>query len=305
MLPADSNYISLTSFRADWTDQTPAQNVASYTLEVSTKPNYNILAEADWSWVGQNYNNVSAQASQYFPEGWTFNGSGLWLEGGYISINSVSYFTTPTFETAAGKVTVVINANNNGSSSAKFAVSTSLGSQDITPAGATTQYVVVLDCAANDQVKFTGKYSYPGFVSVKVYSGEIDPPAELRATETGDATYRLVTGITDKFYTVSGLTAEGTFLYKVKALYIDGTESAWSNIQEVTLFDNGLAPHGFDPGDVNHDGAVSIKDVTALIDYLLGSDVVICTTCADVTGDSQVTIKDVTNLIDMLLGGGN
>ena len=302
MLPADSNYISLTSFRADWTDQTPAQNVASYTLEVSTKPNYNILAEADWSWVGQNYNNVSAQASQYFPEGWTFNGSGLWLEGGYISINSVSYFTTPTFETAAGKVTVVINANNNGSSSAKFAVSTSLGSQDIIPAATTTQYVVVLDCAASDQVKFTGKYSYPGFVSVKVYSGEIDPPAELRATETGDATYRLVTGITDKSYTVSGLTAEGTFLYKVKALYTDGTESAWSNIQEVTLFDNGPAPHDFDPGDVNHDGAVSIKDVTALIDYLLGSSSSICTICADVNGDENVTIKDVTALIDLLLG---
>ena len=33
-------------------------------------------------------------------------------------------------------------------------------------------------------------------------------------------------------------TAEGTFLYKVKAIYIDGTESEWSNIEEVTLFEN-------------------------------------------------------------------
>ena len=197
----------------------------------------------------------------------------------------------------------MINANNNGSSSAKFTVSTSLGSQDIIPAASTTQYVVVLDCAATDQVKFTGKYSYPGFVSVKVYSGEVDPPAELRATETGDATYRLITGITEKFYTVSDLTAEGTFLYKVKALYTDGSESAWSNVETVTLGDFGPAPHGYSTGDVNHDESVTIKDVTDLIDYLLGSSSSICTICADVNGDENVTIADVTALIDMLLGG--
>ena len=120
----------------------------------------------------------------------------------------------------------------------------------------------------------------------------------LLATETGDENSRLITGITDKFYTVENLAAGGTFLYRVKALYIDGTESNWSNIEEVTLFQNG---HGFDLGDVNHDGSVTIKDVTALIDYLLGNGEV-CMICADVNVDGVVTIKDVTNLIDMLLG---
>ena len=62
-------------------------------------------------------------------------------------------------------------------------------------------------------------------------------------------------------------------------------------------------PHGFEIGDVNHDGSVSIKDVTALIDYLLGSSSDICTICADVNGDENVSIKDVTDLIDKLLGG--
>ena len=61
-------------------------------------------------------------------------------------------------------------------------------------------------------------------------------------------------------------------------------------------------PHGYDPGDVNHDGSVTIKDVTDLIDYLLGSSSTICTICADVNGDEDVTIADVTVLIDMLLG---
>ena len=64
------------------------------------------------------------------------------------------------------------------------------------------------------------------------------------------------------------------------------------------MFQNG---HGFDLGDVNHDGSVTIKDVTALIDYLLGNGDV-CMICADVNTDGEVTIKDVTNLIDMLLG---
>ena len=69
---------------------------------------------------------------------------------------------------------------------------------------------------------------------------------------------------------------------------------------------DGTSPaHGFDVGDVNHDGSVTIKDVTALIDYLLGSGDV-CMICADVNVDGSVTIKDVTNLIDMLLLlGGN
>ena len=303
MLPADSAHINMTSFRAEWTDQTPAQNVTSYTLEVNTKPNYNTLAEADWSGVGHNYNSVHTSYSEYFPEGWGYTGNGLWIEGGYISINSSSYFNTPTFELAGeGKVTVVINANNNGYSSSKFNVSTSLESHDITPASSTTQYVVVLDCAASDMVTITGKGGYPGFQSMQVYSGEVSAP-QLRATETGDATHRLIMGITDKFYTVNNLTAEGTFLYKVKAIYTDGTESDWSNVQEVTLFDNGPAPHGYDLGDVNHKDGVTIADVAALIDYLLDSEnSPVCNICADVNQSGDVTIADVAALIDILLG---
>lgn len=59
--------------------------------------------------------------------------------------------------------------------------------------------------------------------------------------------------------------------------------------------------HVYDAGDVNHDGALTIKDVTALIDYLLGLEDSACPICADVNNDSSVTIKDVTALIDILL----
>lgn len=58
-------------------------------------------------------------------------------------------------------------------------------------------------------------------------------------------------------------------------------------------------------GDVNMDGNVTIADVTALIDYLLGGDdKAIDIEAANVNGDSNVTIADVTALIDMLLSGG-
>lgn len=56
-------------------------------------------------------------------------------------------------------------------------------------------------------------------------------------------------------------------------------------------------------GDVNGDGAVSIGDVTTLIDYLLGSGGNISTSAADVNLDDGVSIADVTTLIDYLLNG--
>lgn len=59
-------------------------------------------------------------------------------------------------------------------------------------------------------------------------------------------------------------------------------------------------------GDVNKDGSVTISDVTALIDYLLGGDASsIDLSAANVNGDQGVTISDVTALIDMLLSGSS
>jgi hypothetical protein len=55
-------------------------------------------------------------------------------------------------------------------------------------------------------------------------------------------------------------------------------------------------------GDVNCDGFTSIADVTALIDYLLGSDVnPFDSDAADVNRDGTISISDVTSLIDYLL----
>lgn len=123
----------------------------------------------------------------------------------------------------------------------------------------------------------------------------------LNASESGDATYRLVTGITDKSHMVEGLNAAGTYVYRVKALYLDGTQSAWSNVQTVTLLE---VVQNHEMGDVNHDEQVDIDDVTALIAFVLGnsnSDS-ICAECGNVDGAGAIDIDDVTTLIDMILG---
>jgi M6 family metalloprotease-like protein len=63
--------------------------------------------------------------------------------------------------------------------------------------------------------------------------------------------------------------------------------------------------HNYTLGDVDHDGTLSINDVTVLIDYLLGSASDCCVECADVDKDANITIEDVTILIDILLAGNS
>ena len=67
----------------------------------------------------------------------------------------------------------------------------------------------------------------------------------------------------------------------------------------MTLFENS---HDFDLGDVNHDGALTIGDVTALINRLL-SGAGGCDICCDVNGNDRIDIGDVTTLVNILLQG--
>ena len=292
MLPADSTYINLTTFRADWTDQTAAENVASYTLEVSEKPAAGgLLADVDWS-------TATGTAADYLPEGWTYGDYSIFFDEGGIAITGESFIRTGVLDlTGVNKVTVVFTAKNYYYWDWQKAVLTVMSSVDSKTFELTAnydEYTVVLNCADQDQITFYADANNPTIQTIKIYSGEVTAP-QLRAVETGNETYRLVTGITDKFYTVNNLLAEGTFLYKVKATYTDGTESDWSNVEMVTLFENG---HGFAAGDVNHDGAVNITDVTLLIARVLNeASGSICETCADINGDNAVNITDVTLLI--------
>ena len=199
------------------------------------------------------------------------------------------------------KMTIEVTAKAYGyyGDGSELYVTTSQGTQELVFMYTYETKTLVVDCNETEQVVFKAGY-YPMIRDIKIYAGDATQGTALTGNETGGEDYRLVEGITTKSYNVQNLTAGGTFLYKVKALYIDGTESDWSNIEMVTLSDNG---HGYDLGDVNHDGSVSIADVTTLIDYLLGSNSNACLVCADMNGDGDVSIGDVTALIDLLLAG--
>ena len=57
-----------------------------------------------------------------------------------------------------------------------------------------------------------------------------------------------------------------------------------------------------EPGDIDGDGEMNIKDVTDLIDMLLAGTINIENyPAADVNGDGSIDVADVTTLIDMLL----
>jgi len=302
MQPVNPSGVTLTSFRADWEDATPAGNVASYTLEVQGKPAYSLVAEADFSTLPQMAPaNQAASAADYLPEGWTFNGSEFNLEGGCVSIRRNGTITTSELNLKGyDKMTVEVTARAYGfyGDGSELKVTTSAGTQEMVFMYAYETRAIVVDCAEAEQIVFKAGY-YPMIQNIKIYAGDA---TQGSSDQGGNADYRLIENITrGKSYTVSDLTAGGSFLYRVKALYVDGSESQWSNTEMVTLADGG---HAFLPGDVNHDGVVGIADVTELIDCILSGDsTAICTICADVDDASGIGISDVTQLIDMILIG--
>ncbi len=295
MLPANEQYINLTQFRADWTDETPAENVESYTLEVSTRPAVELLGTLDGSQYPNSYESVTLTApwggNAVKVGNYAYYFSNYDYEG-YISFTVPEGYNNDVFSV---QITTISNSYGNGNLTVGSVQTPAVGHQF--SSGQT--YTWLVTASEGDKITITSTDSYfsPDMSLIQVYAGDVNELTSLRG-EDGDANYRLVTGITDKFYTVKDLAEAGTFYFKVKATYSDGTQSRWSNSQKVTLFENG---HGYENGDVDHDGKVSIDDVTALIDFLLGSENDICTVCADVDGDSMITIADVTALIDKLL----
>ncbi len=301
MQDLDESTVTATSFRADWTDDTPVENVSSYTLEVRLKPDVVLLTEADWSNVPEDDTNHAADAANYLPEGWTFNGARFYLDGGFISASRNDELLPNCDLTGFSKVSVIIRAKAySKGTNTTLTITTDQETRTLMLAKEVNTYLVVLSVGDEGFVKIIAGY-YPEIQSIKIYGGEItDPdPFMLKAPiVNGDAEYSLIEGITpDKFYTVTGLTPGASYLYRVKAYYVNGTSSLWSNTKEVVLHEGqGIK------GDVNGDGRVDIADVTDLVNAML-SDTALDLETADVNGDGRISIDDVTWLIDSLLSG--
>jgi len=290
----EASNIKATSFTATWTDETPDENVESYTLYVSAepfKPAVALLDSIDWS----NNNNV--------PTGWTASGLTYWGSNNASYLSNNGYVQTCNYDLEGyEKMTVMIYSEAYGSGNT-ITVATTAQSKTINLSSSSTfnWYTVVLDCAASDRIKITSQ-GLPDMRYLKVYAGDLTAAMQLKATETGDENYRVITGITDKSYNVTGLTENGHYYFYVVANYTDGGVCN-SNTQEVTLFQQ---EHDYAIGDVDHDGRVSIDDVTALINYLLsGDETQACPICGDVDPDGRVSIDDVTALINLLLRGNH
>ena len=312
MKPVDETAVKGTSFRADWT---AVDNVSSYTLKVSRLEEIGatLLMSETFSKINaysDGRDDVSGLLDNYTDNpGWT--GAKLYLAANHslkFGTASVSgYLISPELPLSS-TITIQFNAKNWKNSSGVSDNSTvivSCGNVSSTVAltDAFADYTVVLNGCTENKIKLSGTSGNKRFYvsSVDIYNGDLTTvPPRREIVEEGDSTWRMVSGINDSCYTVKEL-AEGYYEYMVKAIYVDGTESVWSNIEHVVLTGEGDEPL---IGDVNGDGEVSIADVTALIDYLLGhSDAVTSQEAADVNQDMEVTIADVTTLIDLLLSG--
>ena len=318
MLPAAAEYVTTSSFRADWTDETAARFIKDYTLYVNIEQvdpvGTLLLNETFYSEeVPSADSNIDEGANGTLDDccdnaGWTGYGVFLAADGGMKlgSGTKIGYLTTPALDLSGsnGVVTVKFNARSYGSDGSSVIVSCGEVSDTVELTTENADYTVVLNgvtAEAAQNITLSGTAVKKRFYlnSVQVYSGEV---AQMRAVEeNGDENSRIITGITDKYYVVEGLTAGATYNYYVEANYIDGSKAA-SNVETVTLLEN--QDHGYQKGDVNHDKAVDINDVTALISYVLGNTTGdCCPICANVNGDTQIDINDVTALISFVLSG--
>ena len=313
MQPANENYITLTSFRADWTDETPAENVASYTLEVNTDDGsepgvYELVFSESFPYASTNSSTpIRKMSSIASNAGWECSNAyeargGVRLGGG----GNVGTITTPALDMtqSGGKMTVKLTMRPYLDADSDIPVTVSCGnSMQSVVVSAEQIYTFVLKCEADDsqQVTITGgdgsNTKRVVVTQVDIYSATSDASKMMLTlpAKTDDVDELVFTDITNKFYNVTGLTEGGTYTYRVRAHYVNGTQSAWSNVETVTLAGSAVVI-----GDVDGDGAVRIADVTALIDFMLtGAE--INQDNADINGDTNISIADVTALIDILL----
>ena len=299
-LEAEATGITSTSFTATWTE---VPNAESYTLLVtgkveSTEP----LLSEDWS-----------EDNTTWSENWS--GTAYTDVAGYVRLGARKSETSITTNDAVdlsasnGKVTVTFVAkaySNDTGVAVKVTVideddneqseTVSITSEDAT-------YSVVIDATAgNNYIRFSNvgtSQKRAMLKSVAIYAGEVASAsaAAKAVVEDGDANRREITGITGNTYTVKDLAENGTFTYKVKAVYTDGDESDWCEVKEVTL--GGLL------GDVNMDGLVDVADVVALANHVMGETPdPFNINVANINSDEIIDVSDVVALANLIMGSG-
>ena len=234
MSAANSSYITSSSFRADWTDQTASANVSSYTLQVDKQGGSTPSTEVTLLGTinGSNYTGSYKTITLSSPWGGTNvkgGNSAVYTSGssGKITFTIPSGYSSNT--TFSVQITTVSGTYGSGNITVKSTQTSAVGHSF--SKGETYTWTVTGKTGDVITIYSTDSSYSPDMSLIQVYAGNIT----LNASETGDANSRTITGITNKYYTVSNLTAGATYTYKVKAIYTDGTSSDWSNEQSVTL----------------------------------------------------------------------
>lgn len=313
MLDLDTTEVTGTSFRADWTN---GGDVSSYTLQVNRIDDSVpvLMLSEGFSGVNANYDgtsDISSSLDTYTDNpGWT--GFKLYTAAGHSlkfgTGDYAGYLVSPELD-LSNTVSIHFSAKNwlnkNGvSDNSSIIVSCGDISKTIVLTDTQSDYTVVLTGCSEKNIKISGIAPKQRFYvySIDIYNGNLDAPHKAprrEVIEVGDSTERTVSGITDTCYTVQAL-ADGTFEYVVKAIYLDGTESAWSNIKYVILTGEGEQEL---IGDINKDGEVDITDVNILINYVLGKDQYAGEfSDIDINHDHELDVADVNILINIILG---
>lgn len=134
--------------------------------------------------------------------------------------------------------------------------------------------------------------TYPA--TLKVYECEVSADGTPTASSTALQSYS--NSATSGTFTLSAADLDATKVYKIEAA------TYRSYLCEIAFQTSLKKPVQL--GDVNNDGEITIADVTALVNILLGKDTegLYNYMAADVNQDNDITIADVTALVNRLLG---
>lgn len=123
----------------------------------------------------------------------------------------------------------------------------------------------------------------------------------ISAPDNGKITKIVFTGSTISDILNNGKSlSNGTWTGKESSVVFTFNENQRINTIKITYEVEATEPEVL-LGDVNNDGAVTIADVTALVNVLLGKGSSYNLDAADVNSDDKTTIADVVALVKMIL----
>ena len=99
--------------------------------------------------------------------------------------------------------------------------------------------------------------------------------------------------------TFTDLSAKNKYAYRLRSLGVSNTSSKWSEERsfEITTTEPTVVK-----GDANGDGVVNTKDLTAIVNMMLGKpDDSFSETAADVNGDGVINVSDIIGVLNLVL----